>query len=570
MSIYSEHFETVFSIKQNIQALRNKVLELAVQGKLVEQDTSDETASELLKRIQAEKVQLINENRIKKEKSLSEIENDEIPFEIPSSWEWVRLGDILFYTDSGKSPNCIKKKVEGKEWGVLTTTAIQSNKFLSEENKVLPSSFEVNTKMQVLVGDVLITRAGPINRTGIVCIVPDIEKNLILSDKIVRLNMTNSVILKTFVSQVMNSHFVRNQVFGLATGMDKQQVNLSQDKIKKIIIPIPPLAEQKRIALKVASVMSEIDHLEKYLERKERLEATLPKAVVSAIISCQNEEELKAQLGLVVEHFAEVFQTPESLQELRNVILQLGIQGKLVAQNLGDEPACELLKNIQVEKELLIKEKKIKREKALPVIKDDEIPFEIPSSWEWARLDTLTSLITKGTTPRGGRMAYIDNGIKFYRAENVNKVLSVNETKYVSLDIHESFLSRSILQENDLLITIAGTLGRSAIVKKENLPGNVNQAISIIRFVSPSFVNLDYFNYYFSSALVNHMLLSKTKVTAIPNLTLEIITNTLVSIPPLAEQQRIVNKIESLFAVIDKLEKEMNREQRLVKAMATI
>lgn len=167
-------------------------------------------------------------------------------------------------------------------------------------------------------------------------------------------------------------------------------------------------------------------------------------------------------------------------------------------------------------------------------------------------------------------MAYIDNGIKFYRAENVNKVLSVNETKYVSLDIHESFLSRSILQENDLLITIAGTLGRSAIVKKENLPGNVNQAISIIRFVNPSSVNLDYFNYYFSSALVNHMLLSKTKVTAIPNLTLEIIANTLVSIPPLAEQQRIVNKIESLFAVIDKLEKEMNLEQRIVKAMATI
>lgn len=561
MSIYTEHFETIFGTRQNIQTLRDKVLELAVQGKLVEQDKNEEPASELIEIINNRRKMLFKKGKIKKQPWVEPIDEDEIPFDVPSKWEWVRLGEIADFIDyRGKTP----KKTES---GIPLITAKNIKLgFINENPKEFIHESDYDNWMTRGIpkyGNVIFTTEAPLGNVARL----NIAGKYALAQRAIVFK-THEQEIDSFLFFALLSKVIRDSIFDKATGTTVLGIKAS--KLKKIVIPLPPITEQKRIIHKVEALMSEIDQLERYLERKERLKVAVPKAVISAISNCQNEEELKVQLGFVIEHFTEVFQTAESLQELRNVILQLGIQGKLVPQNPKDAPASELLKNIQAEKELLLKEKVIKKDKALVEIEEDEIPFEIPANWEWARLDTLTSLITKGTTPRGGRMAYIDNGIKFYRAENVNKVLSVNETKYVSLDIHESFLSRSILQENDLLITIAGTLGRSAIVKKENLPGNVNQAISIIRFVNPSSVNLDYFNYYFSSALVNHMLLSKTKVTAIPNLTLEIIANTLVSIPPLAEQQRIVNKIESLFAVIDKLEKEMNLEQRIVKAMATI
>ncbi len=147
-------------------------------------------------------------------------------------------------------------------------------------------------------------------------------------------------------------------------------------------------------------------------------------------------------------------------QDLKNSILQLAIQGKLVEQREEEGTAKELLEKIEAEKKRLIKEGKIKKQKALPEIKDDEIPFDIPENWKWVRLGDLSSLITKGTTPRGGNVSYIDNGIGFLRAENVSGFdkLNLNDLKFVSEDTHTSFLKRSILQKDDILITIAGRL----------------------------------------------------------------------------------------------------------------
>lgn len=172
-SFLQEHFKTFFTEKSNVKKLREAVLQLAVQGKLTTKwrstNPNAEPASELLKRIKVEKEQLIKEKKIKKEKPLPSITKDEIPYELPEGWVWCRLGDILLYSDSGKSPNCEKRPVEGNEWGVLTTTAIQKNRFNETANKVLPVGFEIKEQQIVHSGDILITRAGPINRAGIAC-----------------------------------------------------------------------------------------------------------------------------------------------------------------------------------------------------------------------------------------------------------------------------------------------------------------------------------------------------------------------------------------------------------------
>ena len=235
--------------------MQKSILQMAIQGKLVEQRPEEGTGEELYQQIQKEKQALIKARKIKKEKPLPEITEDEIPFEIPETWKWVKLGDLALFFDAGKSPNCQKVHVKGEEWGVITTTAIQQGFFDEIQNKILPESFNVNYSIQVKAGDILITRAGPTNRTGVACLVKEIHYNLILSDKTLRINMTDEHIFKDYIVMVLNSPQIRQLIVGLMSGMDKQQVNISQDKYKIVLIPLPPLAEQKRIVARLEELL---------------------------------------------------------------------------------------------------------------------------------------------------------------------------------------------------------------------------------------------------------------------------------------------------------------------------
>ena len=186
----------------------------------------------------------------------------------------------------------------------------------------------------------------------------------------------------------------------------------------------------------------------------------------------------------------------------------------------------------------------------------DEIPFEIPENWEWTRLCSISKMITKGTTPRGGNVAYLDDGIGFLRAENVAGYdkLDKSSLKFIDNNTHNNYLKRSIIDENDILITIAGTLGRTGLVRKNDLPLNANQAVSMVRLVNIDNINLLYLVYGLNSPLIQTRLTLQKKITAIPNLTLEIIADCLIPFPPLAEQKRIVEKIEQLLPFIEKYE----------------
>ncbi|WP_070087707.1 restriction endonuclease subunit S [Merdimonas faecis] len=253
---YIDRYEQAWSKLEKFNSrfpedMKRSLLQYAIQGKLVEQRSEEGTAEELFEQIQKEKHRLIKEKKIKKEKPLPEITDDEKPFDIPESWKWVRIQDISWFIDAGKSPKCNKQPVCDKEWGVITTTAIQKGFFDEKQNKVLPQDFVINPLMQVHIGDILITRAGPTNRTGVACLVKKIKHNLILSDKTLRINMTNDFVYKNYIVMAINSPPIRSLIIDLMSGMDKQQVNISQNKYKTLLIPLPPLAEQRRIVEKL-------------------------------------------------------------------------------------------------------------------------------------------------------------------------------------------------------------------------------------------------------------------------------------------------------------------------------
>ena len=260
------------------EALKKSILQEAVQGKLVPQDPSDEPAEALLKRIRAEKQRLIKEGKIKKDKhesvifrrdnshyekrgSKEENINDIIPFELPDSWEWIRLSAILTSTDAGKSPQCENRPRTIGEWGVIKTTAIQDGYFLAEENKVLPLDFDLQESMVVHHGDLLITRAGPRNRTGVICVVDGEPENLILSDKTVRLSYLRNFVNPHYVMTALSSPAMQYFVVDAMTGMASSQVNISQEKMKTFLLPLPPLNEQQRIVDEVSKIFGRIDKL---------------------------------------------------------------------------------------------------------------------------------------------------------------------------------------------------------------------------------------------------------------------------------------------------------------------
>ncbi len=238
---------------------------------------------------------------------------------------------------------------------------------------------------------------------------------------------------------------------------------------------------------------------------------------------------------------------------LKKRILSLAMEGKLTKREPTDEPAAILLEKIAAERERLIKEKKLKKQKPLPPIEEKKKPYPLPKGWEWVRLGELASLVTKGTTPRGGESAYDKEGIGFLRVENLIGFdkLDTTNIRYIKSEIHEGALKRSIIEENDILISIAGTLGRTALVRQEDLPLNTNQAISIVRMVDVRLVDVMYLIYALNTNSVKQSFAEKTKVTAIPNLTLELISNCVIPIPPLAEQRRIVARLEELLGRVD-------------------
>ena len=506
------------------KALRQKILDLAIRGKLVPQGPNDEPASVLLERIRAEKQQMVKDGKLKpkdikndtvifkgddnlhyeqfQDGTINEYEN-ELPFEIPSKWVWCNLG-MLFSHNTGKALNA--SKTDGASLTYITTSNVYWNSFELGNLKIMPFTDSEIEKCTVKKGDLLVCEGGDIGRAAIW----QFENEIRIQNHLHRLRPYDRIYTK-FYYYIMYLYKANGRINGNGIGLQ----GLSSNALHNIIVPVPPVEEQKRIVDSIDSVLSLIEQIESH------------------------KQNLSSQID-----------------NIKSKILDLAIRGKLVPQDSNDEPASVLLERIRAEKEELIKQGKIKRNKKESVIfkgSDNSYYQDLPSNWIKIRLSTISEIITKGTTPRGGKVAYSQSGIGFLRAENIAGYdkLDLSNLNYVDEESHNNYLKRSILKENDILITIAGTLGRTAIVPQQALPLNTNQAVAIVRLVNNRLINVKYLVYALNSPIIKSDLLAKSVDMAIPNLSLENIADCNISLPPLVEQKRIVDEIEKIFAILD-------------------
>ena len=474
-----------------------------MRGKLVAQDENDEPANELLEKIAQEKAQLIKEKKIKKTKPLPEITDEEKPFDIPDSWEWVRLGDLVDNSVSypmadGPFGSNLKKEhyTSNAEVRIIQLSNIGEKGWKNKNTKY--TTFEHLKEIErsaVQAGDIVIAKMMPAGRA---IEVPGEDKGYVLSSDAVKF-VPNRSIDKNFILKDINSPVFQKQVSAHLQGSTRPRTSLK--KLKSYLLPLPPLNEQKRIAAKVEELFELLDIIGE---------------------STNNYETLQ--------------------KELKEKILELGMQGKLVEQDIGDESASKLYEQIQAEKAQLIKEKKIKKTKPLPEITDEEKPFNIPDSWKWVRIGSIGDVQT-GNTPSKKDSSLYNGNIPFIKPANISKNgINYNTEEYLTTD---GVKKGRIANRGAILITCIGNLGRNFYIDRKVA---FNQQINSIY---PFFVTSELLHYFLESKFFVSTMYRDASATTLPILNKSKLSNLLLPLPPLNEQKRIATKIEELFNTID-------------------
>lgn len=499
----------------NAQDLRNSILQLAIQGKLVEQREEEGTAKELIEEINAEKERLIKEKKIKKEKPLAEITEDEVPFEIPESWEWVRFGEIINIVSA--------RRVHQADWrtsGIPFYRAREIAK-LADTGRVKNELFidkelfnEFSKSGVPSAGDLMVTAVGTLGKSYIV---KNNDKFYYKDASVICLENYGNLVSE-YLQIVLDSEMMKKQIRSNSGGTTV--ATLTMVRMNMYCLPIPPLAEQKRIVAKIEELMP---YIEKYGDAYSKLEV-----------------------------FNKNF--PEDMQKS---ILQYAIQGKLVEQREEEGTAEELYKQIQEEKEKLIKEKKIKKEKPLSEITENEVPFEIPESWKWVRLLDVCEYIQRGKSPK-----YSDIQKYPVVAQKCNQWsgFSIEKAKFIDPDTINKYTPERFLRDGDLMwnSTGLGTLGRMAIYYAALNPYELAVAdshVTVIRALK-EFISYRYLYYYFANPSVQNVIEKQSDgSTKQKELATSTIKSYVVPLPPLEEQKRIVAKIEEMLPYCQQLVK---------------
>lgn len=493
------------------QELKNSILQLAIQGKLVEQRAEEGTAEELFVKIQEEKQRLIAEKKIKKEKPLPEITEEEKPFDIPESWKWCRLNDLsdaceVPFADGPFGSNLKSEHYTNKREVRIIQLSNIGEVGWKDSNKKYTTFEHLKTiqRSETSAGDIVIAKMMPAGRA---IIVPNIEEKFVLSSDAVKFVPSN-FLEKMYLYYAINSSVFRNQVYSEVQGITR--VRTSLQKVKKYILPLPPLAEQKRIVAKIEELLPYIDRYEQAWSKLEQFNIRFP-------------------------------------EDMKKSLLQYAIQGKLVEQRAEEGTAEELFAKIQEEKQRLIAEKKIKKEKPLPEITDEEKPFDIPESWKWVRWGDLSQSIQYGYNAP----AQESGRIKMIRISDIQggKVLW-DLVPYC--EIKEDDISTYLLGANDILFArTGGTVGKSYLVKE--VPEEAIYAGYLIRTRYSSLLCPEYLKYFMESQLYWEQLRNGTIATAQPNCNGKTLSKMILPLPPLAEQKRIVEKLEQLLPLCERL-----------------
>ena len=484
------------------QELRSSILQLAIQGRLVPQRPEEGTAQELHAQIQAEKQRLIAEGKIKMEKPLPEITEDEIPFDIPDSWKWVRWGEIINIVSA--------RRVHQSDWrseGIPFYRAreiakLADNGFVDNELFISQELFDEFSKSNIPhAGDLMVTAVGTLGKTYIV----KPKDQFYYKDASVICLENYGHIDSVFLRYVMQSEMMKNQIHTNSSGTTV--ATLTMVRMIQYLLPLPPLAEQKRIVAKIEELLPLVDRYEQAWQRLEVLNSRFP-------------------------------------VDMQKSVLQLAIQGRLVPQRPEEGTGEDLFRQIQAEKQSLIQSGKIKKEKPLPEITEDEIPFDIPDSWKWVRIGDLfqhnTGKALNSSDKNGTSYEYITTSNVYWNEFKLDKL-----KKMLFTDIE---LEKCTVRKGDLLVLEGGDVGRAAIWSYDFEMRIQNH---IHRMRPYGNVAIEYFYYIFllykSAGNING------KGIGIKGLSSNVLHNLPIPLPPLAEQKRIVARLEELLPLCEML-----------------
>ncbi|WP_176063226.1 restriction endonuclease subunit S [Serratia marcescens] len=533
-----------------IKKLRELILELAVRGKLVPQDPNDESASELLKRIAAEKAELVKQGKIKKQKPLPEISEDEKPFELPVGWEWTRMGHVGH--DWGQ-------KTPDSDFTYIDVGAInRESGTISEQNIIQPKDAPSRARKIVRVNTVIYSTVRPY-LLNVAVIAENYEPEPIASTAFAIVHPWAGIYPR-FIYYYLRSPIFVSYVESCQTGIAYPAINDKQ--FFSGVIAIPPADEQLRILTKVNELMSLCDQLEQQSLTSLDAHQQLVETLLATLTVSQNAEELAENWARVSQHFDTLFTTEASIDALKQTILQLAVMGKLVPQDPNDEPASELLKRIEQEKAQLVKEGKIKKQKPLPAVSDDEKLFEVPDGWEWCKFGSLAEFINgdRGSN-YPNRNEYVEKGIPWINTGHIerNGTLSIGGMHFITQKKYDELRSGKIT-EGDLVYCLRGaTFGKTAFVTPYT-EGAIASSLMIVR--AHLIETNSYIYNYLISPFGRSQILRFDNGSAQPNLSANSVMLYAFPCPPLAEQLRISHRIKLLFEVCDTLKSRLQSAQQ--------
>lgn len=568
-----EYFDDLTIRPDNAERLKELVLELGIRGQLTKswraKNSNVIPTYKLLEEIKAEKEELIANKEIRKEKTLPPIASNEIPFDIPKNWAWCRLGEVAKYLQRGKSPKYVNKS----DIPVISQKCVQWDGFHLEKARFIDISTLTKYKEERFLeeSDLLWNSTGH-GTLGRVCLFPKSQEydKIVADSHVTVIRVFKNYILPKFLYYYSSSPTIQTFILNSATGSTKQ-TELSTTTLKKLLFCLPPIKEQQEVVKITQQLHQEINYLVSLTTKRLNLKQSYVKAILNRL-----EEEKTVDIWQYLQpNFIHFFDSLENIQALRQTILQLAVQGKLTANwrknNVDVEPAEILLQRIQQEKLQLIKDKKIRKEKPLPPIEADEIPFDVPDSWVWCRITDFTSVVRGGSPRPAGDPRYYFGKIPFLKVADLTGYNGYYIKGYKHTIKEAGLRKTRLIKANTLMLTNSGaTLGIPRIC---NFEATFNDGIAAFLNL-PSSIDIKFMFFY---------LKSKTKwfleVVSIgqgqPNLNTQLIRNTCFPITSLAEQQAIVQIIEELMDFCDQLEtkikeNKIKEEQLLVASLNEI
>ena len=544
------NMELLATAPGGVAQLRELILTLAVQGRLVPQDPADEPASVLLQKIRAEKDRLIAEGKIKRDKPLTAIAEEEKPFELPVGWAFSRLGDLLLSIRSGGTPS----KQNPAYWGGDIPWASVKDLGFGEpltdtQDRITIEGLHAGSQLAPAGSILICTRMG-LGKIGEALIDVAINQDL----KAVQLG-----------AGVDKQHFINFFKTLSVVGSGMTVAGIKQDELLSFVVPVPPAAEQSRIVTRVEALMRLCDALEAKGQLEAAQHAQLVSTLLGTLTASATPEELAANWQRAAQHFDLLLDRPEAIDALEQTLLQLAVRGLLVPQDPTDEPASVLLQKIRAEKDRLIATGQIKRDKPLPSITDEEKPFKLPVGWEWVPIDTLATVGT-GTTPSRENPAFFVGGTTPWVTSGETGQTFIDATEQYVTDVALAQTSLTVYSVGTLIVAMYGQGKTRGQVAELRIPAATNQACAAITLIEHAADHRAYVKLVFEKSYDEIRELSAGG--AQPNLNVGKVKSTLIPLPPLAEQSRIVTRITALRRLCADLRQRLAERQSVQARLA--